>query len=100
MKYNIKNIGGIGMKNEEIVIGENENGTVTMEVEKPKWSLRKKLLIGGGVLAGLVIGAIALGSKKAKPGAEDVEDSEDGDEAIDTEYTVVSEEPENGSEVE
>lgn len=46
--------------NEELNEEENEMNVT------PKWSLQKKLMLGGGILAGLVLGAVALGSKKAK----------------------------------
>lgn len=53
---------------------ENENkineevGETTEEVMevKTKMSLKKKLMIGGGVVLGLVLGAVALGSRKSK----------------------------------
>lgn len=70
--------------NDEIL----EEDEVT-EVVKPKWSLKKKLMIGGGVAAGLVLGAIALGSKKATPAEDPIEDSEDDNEEEDDEEELV-----------
>lgn len=94
MSKNIRKLRNIDMDNIEIkdeILEENE----TIEVSKPKWSLKKKLLIGGGVLAGLVLGAVALGSKKSAVSADDqVEDSEDDDEVIDMDVTVSEEIPE------
>jgi uncharacterized membrane protein YcjF (UPF0283 family) len=94
MSKNIKKVRNIDVENierEDGVLEENE----TTEVSKPKWSLKKKLLIGGGVLAGLVLGAVALGSKKSVEPAEDlVEDSDDDDEVTDTDVTGSEEIPE------
>ena len=95
MSKNIKKVRNIDMENierEDGVLEENE----TTEVSKPKWSLKKKLLIGGGVLAGLVLGAVALGSKKSVEPAEDlVEDSDDDDDEVaDTDVTGSEEIPE------
>ena len=55
------------------------------EVGKPKWSLKKKLLIGGGVLAGLVLGAVALGTKKSAGGNDDQSEDFDYDDEGSTE---------------
>ena len=94
MSKNIKKVRNVDVENierEDGVLEENE----TTEVSKPKWSLKKKLLIGGGVLAGLVLGAVALGSKKSVEPAEDlVEDSDDDDEVADTDVTGSEEIPE------
>ena len=90
MKKNIKKLEVIDMENEtrNEVLEENE----TVEAGKPKWSLKKKLLIGGGVLAGLVLGAVALGNKKGADATDDqTEDSEDDntDATDDVEDTTV-----------
>ena len=94
MSKNIKKVRNIDVENierEDGVLEENE----MIEVSKPKLSLKKKLLIGGGVLAGLVLGAVALGSKKSVEPAEDlVEDSDDDDEVADTDVTGSEEIPE------
>jgi len=67
----------------------------TIEVSKPKWSLKKKLLIGGGILAGLALGAIALISKKSvETTDEQEEDSEDDDNVTDTDAPESEEIPE------
>ena len=94
MSKNIKKVRNIDMENIEREDGVLEENEVT-EVSKPKWSLKKKLLIGGGVLAGLVLGAVALGSKKSVEPAEDlVENSDDDDEVADTDVTGSEEIPE------
>ena len=41
------------------------------EEMKEGMSVKKKLVIGGGVLLGLVLGAVALGSRKSKNDCED-----------------------------
>ena len=79
------------IEREDGVLEENE----MTEVSKPKWSLKKKLLIGGGVLAGLVLGAVALGSRKSAEPADDlVEGSDEDDEVADTDVTGSEEIPE------
>ena len=93
MSKNIKKVRNIDVENierEDGVLEENE----TTEVSKPKWSLKKKLLIGGGVLAGLVLGAVALGSKKSVEPAEDLVENSDDDEVTDTDVTGSEEIPE------
>ena len=94
MSKNIKKVRNIDMESIEREDGVLEENEMT-EVSKPKLSLKKKLLIGGGVLAGLVLGAVALGSKKSVEPAEDlVEDSDDDDEVADTDVTGSEEIPE------
>jgi uncharacterized membrane protein YcjF (UPF0283 family) len=94
MSKNIKKVRNIDMENIEREDGVLEENEMT-EVSKPKLSLKKKLLIGGGVLAGLVLGAVALGSRKSVEPAEDlVEDSDDDDEVADTDVTGSEEIPE------
>ena len=51
--------------------------TKTEKVGKLKLSLKKKLLIGGGIVVGLVLGAIALGTKKTATVDDQSDDSED-----------------------
>jgi len=70
------------VENEEIGIDLNEEEADTeiiVEVEKPKKSIKKKLLIAGGVVIGLVLGAIVLGSKKQTIAEERLEESDDED---------------------
>ena len=70
------------MENEEIGIDLNEEEADTeiiVEVEKPKKSIKKKLLIAGGVVIGLVLGAIVIGSKKQTIAEERLEESDDED---------------------
>ena len=55
----------------EEVVGTPEVTEVTVEVAKPKMSLKKKLMIGGGVVVGLALGAAALFVKTAKPKIEE-----------------------------
>lgn len=93
MNKNIKKVRSIDMENIEREDGVLEENEMT-EVSKPKWSLKKKLLIGGGILAGLVLGAVALGSKKSVEPAEDLVDSDDDDEVADTDVTGSEEIPE------
>lgn len=94
MSKNIKKVRNIDMENIEREDGVLEENEMT-EVSKPKLSLKKKLLIGGGVLAGLVLGAVVLGSKKSvKPAENLVEDSDDDDEVADTDVTGSEEIPE------
>ena len=38
------------------VMDENNETEVEVTVVKTKWSLKKKLMIGGGIFAGLVLG--------------------------------------------
>lgn len=68
------------VESEEFNVDSENNEEVTEMVIKPKWSLKKKLMLGGGVLAGLVLGAMALGSKKSTPDGVSV-DIEEDDEA-------------------
>lgn len=79
MSKNNKNVQNIATEQETAdveVLDQNE--VEVPEVVKPKWSLKKKLLIGGGILAGLILGAVALGMKKSdKPTDDEVEESED-----------------------
>lgn len=73
MKKNIKKSEVINMENDEM----REEILEETEVGGNKWSLKKKLLLGGGILAGLVIGAVALGRRKSAN--NDNEDAEDFD---------------------
>lgn len=70
----------------------------TTKAKKPKWSLKKKLLIGGGVLVGLIFGACALGIKKEEIVECQLEDSNDDDEEIEDEVVDLEEVPENVTE--
>lgn len=45
--------------------GEIEETIETIAEVKPRWSLKKKLAIGGAVIAGLLLGAFALGHKSS-----------------------------------
>jgi len=80
MSKNIEELEENDMDNfEEMNEISEENETAV--VVKPKWSLKKKMMIGGGIFAGLILGAVALGFKKAKPEVEsEVESEEDNDE--------------------
>jgi hypothetical protein len=49
----------------------------TVKVEKPKWSLKKKLIVAGAAVVGLILGAVALSIKKA-PNAGEGQDGIDG----------------------
>lgn len=74
------------------VMDENNETEVEVTVVKTKWSLKKKLMIGGGIFAGLVLGAIALGSKKG--GNVDIDQVEDLDND-DEEYNITEEDVED-----
>lgn len=77
MKRNMRKSEVIDMANNETEEGVLEENAPA-KVGKTKWSLKKKLLIGGGIVVGLVVGAVALGSKKTtKP---------EDDQAVDSEY--------------
>ncbi len=72
-------------KTVEVVAMENETMVETPVVEeavkvKTGMSLKKKLMIGGGVVLGLGIGALALMLKKGKPEGEEVEGFDDVEE--------------------
>ena len=91
MKKNINKVETIDMEEIEMkkeILEENE----TMEIGKTKWSLKKKLLIGCGILTGLVFGAIALGSKKGEKTTTDCGEELDNDTEETIENIVVSEE--------
>ena len=95
MSKNIKSLKEVDAESiettEEVPV-ENE----TAEVSKPKWSLKKKLLIGGGVVAGLVLGVITLGCKKSDAPADDeAEDSDVNDVVADATVTDSDEAPAN-----
>lgn len=94
------------MKDEEMKTVEQEVEEVEEEnksedtanvtvVSKPKWSLKKKLLIGGGVVLGLVLGALALGTKTSTTADEVMPES--GDDAGE-EAAVTSDEESKNSE--
>ena len=85
----------IDMANNET---ENEvyEETMTAKVGKPKWSLKKKLLIGGGIVGGLILGAVALGtSKKTKSENDQPADYEDENEEVSNDEVVSEEIPAN-----
>ena len=65
MNKNIKKVRNIDMENIEREDGVLEENEMT-EVSKPKWSLKKKLLIGGGILLVLCLGQLPWGSKKKR----------------------------------
>ena len=84
MSKNNKNVQNITAQETAEVEVLDQDECVVPEVVKPKWSLKKKLLIGGGILAGLVLGAVALGLKKSdKPTDDEAEETED-------DYTVIN----------
>ena len=52
----------------------------TVKVGKPKWSLKKKLIVAGAAVAGLILGAVALSIKKSPNASDDqdgIDDTED-----------------------
>lgn len=86
------------IKNEKIVEieesnidSEKNNEEVTEMVIKPKWSLKKKLMLGGGVLAGLVLGAMALGSRKSTSDgvSVDIDEDDEADNAVQPDEVTV-----------
>jgi len=75
---------------------ENKEAEETDMKKKPKWSLKKKLIVGGGVVLGLILGAVALGSKN-KTTAEQLTEKTDDDTA-ETEDKEVDDEDDEGKE--
>lgn len=74
----------------EVIYDENEIGEEIREVNvKSKWSLKKKLMLGGGVLVGLVLGAVAFNRKKDNDIDDEAEDDFCEDES---DYTSTEEE--------
>lgn len=68
---------------------------------KSKWSLKKKLMIAGGVVTGLILGALVLGSGKKTTAAEQLaegSDNETNDETDETEEVATDENIESDSE--
>lgn len=65
------------------ILEENE----TTKVGKPKRSLKKKLLIGGGIVVGLILGAVALSIKKTAPADDQIEAFVSDDEEVNIEDT-------------
>lgn len=80
---------------EEIEENKSEDTASVTVVSKPKWSWKKKLLIGGGVVLGLVLGALALGTTKSTTADEVMPES--GDDAGE-ETAVTSDEESKNSE--
>ena len=74
---------------EDRVPEENEMAAVG----KTKKSLKKKILIGGGIVVGLILGAVALSIKKTVPAVDQIEDSENDDEEVSDEIPVSEEIP-------
>ena len=72
MNNNMEVVEMEAMDNEMEIIEE-----VAETTKKPKWSLKKKLMLGGGILVGLVVGAVALGAKKTNAADETSDDSEE-----------------------
>lgn len=102
MKHNNKKVEVIEMENVNNMNEEvEETGEIIEEEVKEKMSLKKKIMIGCGVVAGLVIGAVALGSRKCNDAEDEIEDnSEDEfDETDSDEIEADSEIAEDLSEV-
>ena len=81
---------------EETGESKSEDTASVTVVSKPKWSLKKKLLIGGGVVLGLVLGALALGTKTSATADEVMPES--GDDNTGEEAAVTSDEESKNSE--
>ena len=78
---------------------ESPEETETVKVGKAKWSLKKKLLIGGGVVVGLVLGAVALGgTKKTVPADDQTAYPEDDSEETSSDVEDSAETPETVTE--
>lgn len=80
--------GGVKMKKLNEIFGKNNEEVVKMK----NWSLKKKLLVGGGIVSGFVLGAIAYGKNHGNDfEANECYDDEDEDEDF-TEENLVSDE--------
>ena len=102
MKHNNKKVEVIEMENVNNMNEEvEETGEIIEEEAKEKMSLKKKIMIGCGIVAGLVLGAVALGSRKSNDAEDENEDnSEDEfDETDSDEIEADSEIAEDLSEV-
>lgn len=93
------------IRKSEVIDMENDNErdefpeeNVTAVAGKTKWTLKKKLMIGGGILAGLVLGAVALSTKKAVPANDQTVDSGDDYEEASGDAAVSEDNSENGGE--
>jgi len=80
----------IGMENETVEMVSEEIETTKV---KTKWSLKGKMIVAGGVFAGLVLGAAALVHKSRK-----VSDDDELEEDFDDDYEDIDDE-ENSEEV-
>ncbi len=70
---------------EQVVDGEETVETpvteeVVVSVGKPKWSLKKKLIVAGAAVATLILGAVALGLKNKTQNAGEGQVNLDGTE--------------------
>ena len=69
---------------EQVVDGEETVETPVTEevvsVGKPKWSLKKKLIVAGAAVATLILGAVALGLKNKTQNAGEGQVNLDGTE--------------------
>jgi len=86
----------------EVLDKESETTTefVVMETSKPKWSWKKKLAVGGGIVLGLILGAVAtvLGTKPTDSYATVDDDDDDFDDEIDNDEIGVESEKEDETE--
>ena len=87
-KNNFKKVEVIDMEDKNEMNEEFDKNTAEVTEVKTKMSLKKKLMIGGGVVLGLVLGAVALGSQKGKNDSDEELDDYESESEADTDETT------------